>query len=257
MGARLGQHFLVDEGVRDSIVAAARLGPQARVLEIGSGRGALTGALLERCARLVAVEKDERLAAALAERLGGGKASVIAADFLRFGLETLGEDGWTVVGNLPYAVGAPILQKILAWPGWTSAVLMFQKEVALRVAAGPGGPDYGLLTLSTAIAAEAELVCEAPRRCFSPPPRVDSAVVRLVRRPRALVEGAARDAFFRVAKAAFSQRRKKAASPISGALGLPRERVEQALASCGVPVDARAERIPLSAYLALPGRLGP
>lgn len=258
MGARLGQHFLVDESVRDSIVAAARLTGRETVLEIGPGAGALTGELLRQAARVVAVELDERLAQALPARVGAGaeRLQVVRRDFLAADLDSLGGGPFVVVGNLPYAVAGPILQRLLAWPRWETAVLMFQKEVAERVAASPGGPDYGLLTLSVLLRAVPERVTQAGRLCFSPPPKVDSAVVRLKRREKALAEGAAEAAFFRVAKAAFEQRRKMAAGPIAAALGRPRAEVAAALERLGAAPTARAQELPFELYLALPAALG-
>lgn len=244
MGSRLGQHFLKDEGVRDAIVAAARLSPGARVLEIGPGKGFLTQALLDQKIELTVVELDERLA----EGLQGLPLRLLREDFLKLDLAPLGEGPFTVVSNLPYAVAAPILQKILAWERWTSAVLMFQREVAERVTAAPGGPDFGLLTLSVINRAEAEPVIEASRTAFSPPPKVASAVVRLVRRPEPLVDEAA---LFRAARPAFEQRRKMAAGTLAKALGLPRESVLESFREAGVSATARPEDIPFDSWRAL------
>jgi 16S rRNA (adenine1518-N6/adenine1519-N6)-dimethyltransferase len=245
VGAKLGQHFLKDETVRESIIAAARLSPGMKVVEIGPGKGFLTTALLAEKVDLTAIEMDERLAAGL-DKL---PMKLVCGDFLRFELASLGEGPFVVVSNLPYAVASPILQKILLWDRWTSAVLMFQKEVAERVTAKPGCADYGLLTLSVINRASAEPVVDAPRMAFTPPPAVGSGVVRLTRlaRPRVADE----KAFFRFAKAAFEQRRKMAAGTISKSLGLPRERVLAAFAAAGVEAAARPENIPFDAFARL------
>lgn len=252
MGARLDQHFLIDEKARDSILAAARLEPGERVVEIGPGRGFLTQALLTRAAEVTAVELDDWYAGSAMERLRRpANLKLIHEDFLKLDLFSLGEGPYKFVANLPYSVATPILQKILDWPRWSSAVLMFQKEVARRIAAGPGSADYGLLTLSVWLKAEAELVLELPPECFSPPPKVDSAVVRLTRRPRPLLEPAGEKNFFRLAKAAFGQRRKMAAGVLAGALGLPRERVLEAFQYCEIPPEARPQQIPPEGFLRL------
>jgi 16S rRNA (adenine1518-N6/adenine1519-N6)-dimethyltransferase len=252
VGARLGQHFLIDEGVRDAIVAAARIEPGDRLIEIGPGRGFLTRALLARAREVTAVELDDWYAESAADRLQSPpNLRLIHADFLKLDLSELGEGPFKFVANLPYSVATPILQKILDWPRWTSAVLMFQKEVAERVAAAPGSGRYGLLALSVRLKAEAELVVEAPRQCFSPPPKVSSAVVRLLRLPRPLAAADREQAFFRLAKAVFSQRRKMAAGVLAGALRLPRARVVEAFSRCSIPADARPEQIPLEGFLKL------
>lgn len=257
MRARLGQHFLVSEEVRDAIVAAAAIAPSDRVVEIGPGRGMLTRALLSRAAEVVAVEMDERLAEGLEREFAGERRlKVIGRDFLKLGLDELGEGPFKFVANLPYAVATPMLQRILPWPRWTSAVLMFQKEVAERITAGSGSSRYGLLTLSVLLHARAETVLEVPRECFRPRPKVSSAVLRFLRRSEPLLSGARQDSFFRVARAAFGQRRKMAAGLIARALGIPRARAAEALIRCGAQPSWRAEEIPLEAYLRLPSELG-
>lgn len=251
MPARLGQHFLVCPEVVDSILAAADVRPGETVLEIGPGKGALTARLLAAGARVSAVEMDERLAEALPRACPSPLLSVARADFLELDLRTL-PSPVKVVANLPYSVATPILQRLLDWPGWETAVLMFQKEVAERLLAAPGGRKYSLLTLSAALKADVSEVCAAPARCFEPPPRVDSLVVRLARLPRPrLPEGLAEEAFFRIARAAFSQRRKLAAKSVAAVLGLSRERVDRAFAEAAIAPSARAEEIALESFVKL------
>ena len=226
------------------------------MLEIGPGRGFLTEGLLAAEIPITAVEMDERLTEGLRERWSAEpRLRVIRADFLKLDLATLGEGPFKVAANLPYSVASPILQKVLDWPCWTLAVLMFQKEVALRITAAPGGANYGLLTLSAAIHAEAELVLDVPRECFSPRPQIASAVVRFRRRARPLVAPESQAMFFKIARAAFGQRRKMAANPLSQALGIPREKAVEAMARCGVDASARAQDIPFEAWLKLPAAL--
>ncbi len=177
--------------------------------------------------------------------------TVVHEDFLRFDLASLAKGPWLIVGNLPYAVGTPILQKVLLWDGWTTATLMFQKEVALRLIAGTGGPDYGLLGLSVRIRADAELALELPPSAFRPRPQVDSAVVLLRRLETPRVAPEDEKMFWRLAKTAFGQRRKMAASVLSKGLQIPRADVEAAFAALGVEAKARPEEIPFEAWAAL------
>lgn len=242
MGAKLGQHFLKDEKAVAAIVSACGTG---KVLEIGPGRGALTLRLLEAGASVTAVEKDDALAERLSDRL-----TVVNDDFLRVDLASLG-GGWRVVGNLPYAVATPILQKLLSWPGWDEAILMFQKEVAERVCAPVGTADYGLLRLSVLLRAEAELLFTLPPAAFAPPPKVDSAVVRVRRLARPVLDERAERDFWRPVKAAFQQRRKVAAKTIAGVLGREKKDVEDLLEKLGLRRDARPEDIPFEAWLEL------
>lgn len=252
MGAKLSQHFLTDQGAIQDIVAASGIRPGDAVLEIGPGRGALTGPLLSAGARVTAVEMDDAFAAALPGRVQAAeRLAVVNEDFLLLDLAALGPAPWIVVGNLPYAVGTPILRKLLLWDAWTTAALMFQKEVALRAASGAGGADYGLLSLAVALRADAEVVLELPPEAFRPRPKVDSAVILLRRLPAPRVPAGDERAFWRLAKAAFAQRRKMAAGVIARALGRPRTEVEAAFAAAGVPADARPEKIGLPAWAAL------
>ncbi|MFI5346015.1 MAG: 16S rRNA (adenine(1518)-N(6)/adenine(1519)-N(6))-dimethyltransferase RsmA [Elusimicrobiota bacterium] len=254
--AKLGQHFLTDQGALQDIVRAAGVRPGDSVLEIGPGRGALTKPLLDAGAKVFAVEADDGFAAALPGSLKApDRLTVVNEDFLRFDLSSLGAGPWLVVGNLPYAVGTAILQKVLLWDKWTTATLMFQKEVALRAVSGTGGPDYGLLALSVKLRADAEVALELPPSAFRPRPKVDSAVVlfRRLETPRLPRENEKR--FWTLAKTAFSQRRKMAASVLSKALGRPRAEVEAAFAAVGVAADARPEHVPFEAWAALAASL--
>lgn len=252
--AKLGQHFLTDQGVLQDIARASGAGPGDQVLEIGPGRGALTSRLLAAGAAVTAVEADPVLAAQLPGLLKSDRLVVHDEDFLRFDLAALGEGPWLVVANLPYAVGTAILQKVLLWEKWTTATLMFQKEVALRVVSGTGGADYGLLALSARLRADAELVLDIPPSAFRPRPQVDSAVVHLRRLPAPRVPASDEKAFWRLAKAAFGQRRKMAAGVLAKALQVPRPDIEAAFAAAGVAAEARPEEIPFEAWAALAAR---
>lgn len=281
---RLGQHFLKDLQIADRVVAAAGLGPGEDVVEIGPGRGVLTRRLLAAGARVSAIELDRRLCEKLRLEFrdvlqaptfetrtasgssspsdGGRGLSLIQGDFLKLDLAVLPRR-CIFVANLPYAVGAPILQRILSWGGpgaespWTRAVLMFQKEVAERILAGPGSRKYGVLSLSVALKARARWVCSAPAGAFSPQPKVDSAVVRIdplaalggTQAGSPLPPGLPEEKFMRLVRAAFQHRRKRAANSIAQALKVPANQVGAALRGAGVSNLARAEEISLPQFI--------
>jgi 16S rRNA (adenine1518-N6/adenine1519-N6)-dimethyltransferase len=251
---RLGQHFLRDAVTARTIVAALPDEP-ARVLEIGAGRGALTRPLLARFDRVRALELDARLAAGLARRLGNAASlEVIEADALTADLDAVAGDGpWQVAANLPYSVGTAILRRLLPRHDlFTTLVVMLQREVALRLVAPPGDRERGVLTLEAEAWAHAELLFTVPPRCFDPPPRVTSAVVRLaLRRPQAEAVHVARA--LALAAAAFTHRRKQLANALGGLLG---PALDGCLQAAGVAASARPQELPLAAWLTLAGAGG-
>jgi 16S rRNA (adenine1518-N6/adenine1519-N6)-dimethyltransferase len=251
---RLGQHFLRDAGVARAIVAALPEAP-ARVLEIGPGRGALTRVLLERFSLVRAVELDAALANDLPRRLGSpGHLEVRLGDALTLDLDELAEsEPWQVAANLPYAVATPILRRLVHRGDlFPVLVVMVQHEVARRIVAGEGDAERGLLTVEIGARARAELLFPVPARCFSPPPRVTSAVVRLVPRelpaPPAVLARA-----LELAAAAFSHRRKKLANALAAA-GEPHE-LASAFTAAGVSPDVRPQELAIGRWLALAAAL--
>lgn len=178
-GQRLGQHFLVRRGILERIAAAACPVREPLVVEIGPGRGALTEFLMERADRVVAIEIDPRLVERLRERFPG--ATLVHANVLETDLAQWGPA--VVAGNLPYYITSPILERILSTAALRRAVVLVQKEVAARLAARPGTRDYGYLTVATNLFAAPRVLFQVPAGAFSPPPKVDSAVVLL--EPRA------------------------------------------------------------------------
>lgn len=176
MPRRLGQHFLRDASILARIAVAACSQPVKTLLEIGPGRGALTTHLVPLCERLVAVEIDRDLIAPLKVRfptIEVVEADVLAADLASYNANV-------VAGNLPYYITSPIIERVLEIEGLTSAVFLVQREVAERIAAKHGKRDYGYLSAITQLVADVELLFTVPPGAFSPPPKVDSAVIRLV-----------------------------------------------------------------------------
>ena len=240
---RFGQHFLADAGVIDAIVAAIDPRPGQALVEIGPGLGAMTGPLLERCERLTVIELDRDLAARLRRnpRLDVVESDVLKVDFAALA-DRLGQP-LRVVGNLPYNISTPILFHLLAVASRVvDQTFMLQKEVVERMAARPGNKDYGRLSVMLQWRYDIESLLEVPPEAFEPPPRVDSAVVRM----QPLPDTQAVDPVLlgELVTVAFSQRRKL----LRHTLGRWLE-----ARGCVAPFDLqrRAEEVPVAEYLAL------
>jgi 16S rRNA (adenine1518-N6/adenine1519-N6)-dimethyltransferase len=218
VGRRLGQHFLSRKSILDRIAHAACGATRCPlVIEIGPGKGALTGPLLELASHVVAIEVDpylihylrQKFAAAVeAERLTLIEGDVLKTDFAAL----VGERGGhsAITGNLPYYITSPILERVFAVDGlWDRAVFLVQAEVAARLAAVPGSRIYGYLSVLTQVHAHPDILFEVPRTSFHPAPKVDSAVVQL--EPRAATSGSNvsdKQEFLRFAAACFRHKRK-------------------------------------------------
>ena len=240
---RFGQHFLADETVIDAIVRAIDPRPGQALVEIGPGLGALTGPLRERCGELTVIELDRDLAARLRRQPG---LKVVEADVLGVDFQALAAEAGQplrVVGNLPYNISTPILFHLLeAFGVVQDQHFMLQKEVVDRMAASPGSKDYGRLSVMLQWRYDIENVLDVPPEAFDPPPRVDSAVVRMQPLPAdASVDAARLSALVTVA---FSQRRKI----LRGTLG---RWMEQQGLQVDFDLQRRAEEVPVAEYLAL------
>ncbi len=252
----LGQHFLFDLNLTRKIARAAGTGPGELVVEVGPGPGGLTRALLESGAKVIAVDKDTRFAPLLDEinTASDGALDVRYEDALRTNMATLGSHGQPlkIVSNLPYNVGTQLLINWLTAKPlfWTSLTLMFQREVAERIVAKPGSSAYGRLAVLTAAIADAHLLFDIPAAAFSPPPKVDSAVVHLTPKPEN-DRFADLDALEHVTRAAFGQRRKMlraSLKPCAKAVGLDTGRW---LAEAEIAPTNRPEVLPPEAFFAL------
>ena len=237
----LGQNFLIDEGARRRIVESLGLGGD--VVEIGPGKAALTDLLAARARRLIAIELDPALAAALRTRFAGQPSvEILEADVLTVDLAGLaGQTGRSLdlVGNLPYYITSPILNHLFVHEAaLRRAVLMVQREVAERIVAAPGSRDYGLLSVLCQVHARVELLFTLPPEAFSPAPAVDSAAVRLEFAPRWRELGVAPGSFRRFLEQAFAQKRKTLGNNLRAA-GFPPGAVAGAVPSG----SARAEEL--------------
>ncbi|KLU62069.1 ribosomal RNA small subunit methyltransferase A [Peptococcaceae bacterium CEB3] len=247
----LGQNFLVDDSVIQGIVENSCLGA-IPLLEIGPGLGALTRVLARETAEMWAVEVDAQKVALLRRELRGFPVEILLGDALKLDLARLwpGRKG-CVIGNLPYYITSPLLNHFLAQAALlTEMTVMVQKEVADRLLASPGGKAYGILSIAVRLAAEAEPLMEVPPAAFWPPPKVRSAVVRLIPRPYPGFR-AERTPFFRVVKAAFGQRRKNVANSLAAGLGLAKEETVEILKAAGIDSRCRAETLGIEEFQTL------
>ena len=251
----LGQHFLVDQSVLRRIAEAADLREDEAVIEVGPGPGFLTGELLPRVGRVIAVEKDERMAELLgSELLPHPRLTVVAADILSIAPGELlagtgGPKEYKVVANLPYYAAAPILRHFLeAEVKPKLLVVLLQKEVAESVVASPGG--MSILSVAMQLYAVPRLVGLVPAESFYPPPKVESAIIRLdvLGEPAVAVEP---ERFFTVVRAGFSAPRKQIANSLAKGLGVERPQVAGALEAAGVSGQRRAETLSLEEWAAL------
>lgn len=239
----LGQHWLTDEPTLQAICDAAELHPEDTVLEIGPGPGTLTKLLVKQAKQVVAVEFDEQLAADLPQRVNAQNLHVVNQDILRFDLTSLPPD-YKVVANIPYYLTSNLIRVMSESSNRAQAVvLLIQKEVAERVVAGPG--DMSLLSVSAQFYWECSLGVEVPARLFTPPPKVDSQVLVLQRRPQPLFTDVDSKRFFQLVKAGYSARRKTLGNSLSGGLRLPKDAVGELLERAGIDPGLRAQALSL------------
>jgi len=243
----LSQNFLIDGNIIRKTVTLAEVKAGDSVLEIGPGPGALTEALLETGANVIAVEKDKRLATAL-ERLQNGRLRVINDDILTVNLEEILPKGTKVVANLPYSLTSPILGRLLPSHHLIeTVVVMVQKEVAKRLCAKAGTKDFSSLTLFVNFHSKIKSSFDVGRRCFYPAPKVDSAVVRMdLNSPPALSDT---DRFWKLIKTSFNQRRKMMRASLKELY--PAKTVEGALIDIKTAPTSRPEQLSLDKFIAL------
>ena len=255
----LSQNFLTDPAALDAIVEAAELERGDNVVEIGPGLGVLTRRLLAAGASVLAVELDAGLAGYLRRELAGvDRFELIEADALSLHpREMFPDQPFKVVANIPYHITSPLLHAFLEGERPPDLmVILVQLEVAERVAAPPGRMSY--LSVFAQNVAKAEVVTRVAAAAFEPAPKVDSAVLRLRRRSVPFVPpGDLREPFYRVVQAGFRQRRKQVHNGLSRELPVDRERVTEALETCGVDPERRPQTLSLDEWACLATALGP
>ena len=258
----LGQNFLRASWVPEKIADAAGLDEHTGVLEIGPGIGCLTAELSRRAKKVLSIEADQSLQPVLAETLAGrDNVEVLYADALKQDFAALarerfaGCDRAVVCANLPYNISSPVLAALVRCESFERVTVMVQRELARRICAREDTPDYGAFTVLVQWYTVPETLFDVPPDCFIPAPKVTSSVLRLKRRaaPPAAVNDEAR--MFALVRAAFGQRRKTLCNALANGLGLPRERIQEALRTLGLDERVRGEALSLADFAALSDEL--
>lgn len=269
---QLGQNFLTNPEVLKIIVEAGELTDTDTVIEIGAGLGCLTDVIAQRAKRVIAVEVDELLYKALAARFGAAcepklapqtstdsRVQLFNDDILKLELNSLLSDStgnatttFKVIANLPYSITTPILWKLLSHHKEIhSCVLMMQKEVAERIVAGPGGKDYGALTIGVAYRADTALISTLSPENFYPAPKVDSALLKLTMRENPKVEVDDEELFFKIVRTAFRTRRKMLKNTLTRGRLAPAEVLAAAFEELGIAPQRRPETLDITEFAAL------
>jgi 16S rRNA (adenine1518-N6/adenine1519-N6)-dimethyltransferase len=249
----LGQHFLADHRALERILDAAEITSSDTVVEVGPGLGVLTAALASRAGRVVAVEMDDELVAALQRDFASyGNLSIVQGDARELDVDALIGPGtpFKFVANLPYYAANPILRRVLEARHKPSlAVVMVQKEVAEQMAAQPG--DMSLLSVGVQLYGSPRIVASVPPGSFVPPPKVTSAVVRIDVYPRPPVDVDDEAAFFALVRAGFSAKRKQLHNPLAHGLGISVEEAQRLCARASIDSRRRSETLSLAEWAAL------
>lgn len=249
----LGQNFLTSQNVLEEIVDSAEI--DSGVIEVGPGFGVLTSELAKNSDKVVTIEIDERLIDVLEYTLADyDNVKIVNADILKLDLhkliqEEFGNEKVSIAANLPYYITTPIITKLLEEKlPLKNIVVMVQKEVALRMAAKPSSKDYGAITVLCQYYTEPSVVTNVPASLFVPPPKVDSAVLRLKIRENPAVHVTDEKMFFRVVKAAFSQRRKTLLNCLCSNFSFPKEEMSALLEGVGITPSRRGETLSLQEF---------
>lgn len=244
---KYGQHFLISPRVISEIVGAAEVLKAQNLVEIGPGQGALTQEFIRRgCFPFTVIEIDPDMVQFLQTHLPVGAVQIIAQNFLTFDLNTLPSVPTQFVSNLPYIDAAAILDKVLAWPHFQTAVFMFQKEQTQKITAKPGEKGYGELSVLSQLRARVSLICNVGRGCFNPPPQVDSRVLAFEKIPAPENW----PVILRVVQAAFLHRRKTLLNALLLA-GYEKEKMIAALAQLQLPPTVRPEELSPAQFVKL------
>jgi 16S rRNA (adenine1518-N6/adenine1519-N6)-dimethyltransferase len=249
---KFGQHFLSDKTILTAIVDALAPTKNDTVVEVGPGRGSLTDILVERSGKVIAVEIDRALAEGLRERYRDrSSVEILEGDFLETDLgPTVGGD-YLLIGNVPYYITTPIVFKALEPPMPRRSVFLVQREVAERMAAKAGDKAYGALSVNVAVVAEVEQVLTVPAAAFRPPPKVESAVVRLTPLQQPLVALESLESFRIFVQAAFGQRRKQMQRVLRSVRAMSADQAGEVLARVGIEPSARPEVVSPEAFARL------
>ena len=259
----MGQNFLIDASVPQAIAERSGADESCGVLEIGPGIGCLTEQLAKRAGKVVSVELDKRLLPVLAETMAPYEnVSIISGDILKLDITALAKEHFAgrkpvVCANLPYNITTPVLSALIDSGCFESLTVMIQKEVAQRICARPATPDYGAFSVYMQFYTEPRILFDVPPHCFTPQPKVTSAVLHcpVHTQPPVPVQDTA--FFFRVVRAAFAMRRKTLLNGLSSAFGsrLSKAQLSAVLDECGLPPAVRGETLGIAEFARLSDRL--
>lgn len=260
----MGQNFLIESWVPQQIADSAGGADTVGVLEIGPGIGPLTAQLAKRCGKVVSVELDKALLPVLAETMGEfNNVEIVCGDIMKLNIPALISEklnGFSPIAcaNLPYNITTPVITALLEAGCFERITVMIQREVAMRICGAPGSSDYGAFSVFCQYHAHCERLFDVGPECFLPAPKVTSSVIRLTPRP-APEEVENEDAFFRVVRAAFAQRRKTLLNSLSSSFSSThsKDELRAAITSCGLPEDVRGERLGIPEFAALAKKLLP
>ncbi len=255
----LGQNFLIDGNIIDSICTKAEIKTEDEVLEVGPGIGTLTQELCKRAGKVIAIELDKGLLPILDETLAEYKnVEIVQGDVLKIDLHSLFKDKFSqgrikVVANLPYYITTPIVMKFLEERlNIDKIVVMVQKEVAQRMTASPGNKDYGALSVAVQYYSQADIILDVPSSVFMPRPNVDSAVIMLNVYDKPRIEVKNEKLLFSIVKAAFGKRRKTLLNALSSSnLNMTKDSLKKALNMCNIDPVRRGETLTIKEFVAL------
>ena len=254
---KFGQHFLSDKRILTAIVDALAPTGVDTVVEVGPGRGSLTDILIERSGKVVAVEIDRALTANLRQRYRDrSNVEIVEADFLETDLRTFTGGDYLLIGNVPYYITTPIVFKALEPPMPRRSVFLVQREVGERMAANAGDEDYGALTVNVSVVAKVEQTLIVPPSAFRPPPKVESAVVRITPLGSPLVATKSLSGFRTFVQAAFGQRRKQMQRVLRSVRGISADQAAAVLDHAGIEPSARPEVVTPEEFAKLFALLG-
>lgn len=250
---KFGQNFIGDDNLLAAIVADSGASECDTVIEIGTGAGTLTRKIAEKAKKVISFEIDRTLEPVLEDSLSGvNNAEVIFADVMNYSPEQIDElagGKFRVVANLPYYITTPILFRLFECKNLISATVMVQKEVAERICAKEATPEYGSLSVAIQTKSKPYVTRIVKRTCFTPPPNVDSAIVRMDIERRADVVSP--ETLEKLTRAAFAMRRKTLVNNLTSAMNMTRAEAETLLLECGIPVMARGEAVSVDNFIVL------
>ena len=249
----LGQNFLSQERILNMIANDADIKSDDTILEIGPGAGTLTRVMAARAKKVISVEIDHSLLPVLAETLDGFNVTVINSGFMKLDINELFKEhlcpGFKLVANLPYYITTPIIMRVLeSGLPFKSLTILVQREVAERMAAAPGTPEYGSLTCAVQYYCTAKLQTKLPPACFFPPPKVESRVITLTRRDKPPVQVKNEKLFFDLFHAAFNNRRKTYVNNLKSVFSLDRQACVDLMQKAGLDPEIRGERLSLEDF---------